>query len=423
MPPTHREERRQLFWSVYMIDRYVSCTRQKFPIIRDGECLVRLPGNGEAPADGRDGKGGLLSQLTTPSKHKSFEPNQYSLLVLMTSIMGSTARYMLSDYHMNDREAPWDRHSQYLSICTNLLYFESFTNTSAPLRQILGSDMFLANGRINQPKAGHTIFTHMIFHFCHCLLNHPFLLRRKVDSTRLNVPMTWMMNALKSGLEHARLLSQLVKEAEDCGFAIQASFHAYFLLIAGSILALYSNSSDARVKQEARHYFLWDLGSLEGAGKHFPRTLLVAQELRLFAESAHRFSDLLDVPTSKYEPDEGVARVLWTVVDYVAMVCSSASRSNMQLLSGKLSSLATATWEGDPVRPSSPLDDVTSEWDSLFAPLRSSMSPRVLENVTHLAGNDSNGFEFSLSDDQLDFLNDPVELLGMSNDQTRLTSF
>ncbi|KAK6380209.1 hypothetical protein LTS17_005398 [Exophiala oligosperma] len=418
MPPTHREERRSLFWSVYMIDRYVSCTRQKFPVIQDGECLVRLPGNSKPPGDdSHDERGALLSQLITPLKEKSLEPNQYSLLVLMTSIMGSTARYMLNDYHMSSQEAPWDRHSQYLSICTNLLYFESLTNTRAPLRQILGSQMFLSNGRINQPKAGHTIFTHLIFHFCHCLLSHPFLLRRKVDSTRLNVPTTWMMNALKSGLEHARLLSLLVREAEDCGFAIQASFHAYFLLIAGSIHALYSNSSDADLKQEAKRHFLWDLESLEGAGKHFPRTVLVARELKLFAESAHKFSDLLDIPTSKYEPDESFARVLWTMVDYVAMVCSSASPSSMQLLSSKITSMASATWQGDFIRPPSPLDNVPPERNSLFAPLRSSMSPEALEKVVNSTVNDLDGYQFSLPDDQLDFFNDSGELLGLPNDQ------
>lgn len=123
--------------------------------------------------------------------------------------------------------------------------------------------MLLPDGNIDPPRAGHAIFSVLLFHLCHCLLNHPFLLHQKVDASGLRVPATWMKNSLRSGVEHARALSALVRDAETAGFVMPTSFHGYFLLVAGSIDALYSYSPDPKTQNECFDYFLFDLESLE----------------------------------------------------------------------------------------------------------------------------------------------------------------
>lgn len=59
------------------------------------------------------------------------------------------------------------------------------------LSQVLRED-FTLDGSIDQQRLGHLLFSQMLFHLCHCLLSHPFLLREKLKAVQRQPPPSFL---------------------------------------------------------------------------------------------------------------------------------------------------------------------------------------------------------------------------------------
>lgn len=59
LPAIEQEERRRAFWSIFLLDRLVSCGQGRPPAISDEDCLVQLP------CDQRTFRNGLLKETVT----------------------------------------------------------------------------------------------------------------------------------------------------------------------------------------------------------------------------------------------------------------------------------------------------------------------------------------------------------------------
>ncbi|KIW81121.1 hypothetical protein Z517_04144 [Fonsecaea pedrosoi CBS 271.37] len=321
LPETVREERRRLFWSIYLLDRFVSCSKQRPPAILDSDCQVQLPCDELDFRQGIAQKTETLTNLGTgaSSGHPAYRPGQFALLVLMACVLGRCARYMLDNRDFAEERAPFNPQSDYVTISSILLYYESFIDSGRAVEEIVRLGMLKQDGVVDQQMVGHMILARVLFHLCHCLLNHPFLLRQRVNATQEKTPTTWLARSLEVGLEHAGRLTRVFRDAKDTGCTVATSFYGYCLLVAGTIHALYTHSQDPELQQESMGYLISDIAYLDDIARYWKNTKLIASGLRTFWGHSARFSSLLDPKPSPSTFSILDLEILWTSVDYGIM--------------------------------------------------------------------------------------------------------
>lgn len=256
-----QEERRRAFWSAYLIDKLISCSRDRPLVIHDEDCDVQLPCDEEPFQNGEWKKSPTLKQLLNGNTEATEIPSPFALVILMASIFGRCTRYVHKDRNVEDIP-PWHPKSELSAINSFLRLFELYSKTG--LQSIFG---LLATDR---HQSGHLIFAHTLFHLCHCLLNHPFLLRLRLRPFGSNVPPSFHSRALQIAKDNARQMVDLLRCASESGCLVESSFYAYCIAVAGGIHSLTSHLEQERssnVQPESGHNYQHCMEFLERLAK------------------------------------------------------------------------------------------------------------------------------------------------------------
>lgn len=245
LPTVEQEERRRTFWSVYILDKLISCGRSRPQIIYDHDCQLQLPCKEDMFRNSKAEMTLTLHRLSDWNTDLTDGPGPFTLVVFMSSILGRCTRYLCGE---RDDIPPWDTKSEYSTIGTRLLLFESYAkmDTATGLDAILMStSQDPQTGIVDQQRLGHHIFAHVLFHLCHCLLNHPFLLYLCCKPLRSKVPRSFLARALQTGVEHATLLIEFLETACQSGIRTESSFYSYCVAIAGGIHSIASHAEQS----------------------------------------------------------------------------------------------------------------------------------------------------------------------------------
>lgn len=244
--PMEREERRRVFWSVYLLDKLVSCGKARPPAVADEDCHVLLPCDENDLRAGRQSENtSTLGQILRWNSDNKNTPGSFALVILATSVLGRCARYMLHD-RSTDPILPWDVASEFWSLTSSLLLVESYLQVGIkPVGEILQGHL-TADGMIDSHISVHVVFSHTIFHLSHCLLSHPFLLRQYLQRLDARAPSAFLHRAFRTSCEHAKHLSALLETATLANCRVESSFYSYAATIAAGILTLNSHFEQAR---------------------------------------------------------------------------------------------------------------------------------------------------------------------------------
>ncbi|EWZ97181.1 hypothetical protein FOWG_04377 [Fusarium oxysporum f. sp. lycopersici MN25] len=83
----------------------------------------------------------------------------------------------------------------------------------------------------------HAVFASIVFHLCHCLISHPFLLALRLQHFKVKSPPNFLSKAYEACCEHASKIPSLLHRAQKAGCHVDASVYAYSTCVAGSILS------------------------------------------------------------------------------------------------------------------------------------------------------------------------------------------
>ncbi|PYI33605.1 hypothetical protein BP00DRAFT_485376 [Aspergillus indologenus CBS 114.80] len=239
LPAAEQEERRRAFWSVYLLDKLISCGRSRPLVILDQDCQIQLPCDETTIRLGEMKKTYTLHQLLNWNTEIAESPSPFALVILLASIFGRCTRYVYANRH-TDGIPPWDTESEYIAISSSLQLFESYaTSENASVVDNLRNSAE-ATGTLNQQELGHQTSAHTLFHLCHCLLNHPFVLKICLQPFGSKVPHSFVTRALQNGVDHATHLVRLLRDVSEAGGLVESSFYAYCVAIAGVILSIAS---------------------------------------------------------------------------------------------------------------------------------------------------------------------------------------
>ncbi|KAF7557746.1 hypothetical protein G7Z17_g498 [Cylindrodendrum hubeiense] len=121
-----REERRRVFWSVYMLDRLASCARARPPAVLEASCHLSLPCDEHLWRMHCDSKGHKLDDIVNQNAHTGEHPGYPALVIALTSIVGRCAQFMMQDDNDRKQKPPWDQSSDYAATCSDLLSLERY---------------------------------------------------------------------------------------------------------------------------------------------------------------------------------------------------------------------------------------------------------------------------------------------------------
>lgn len=248
---SQQEERRRLFWSLYLLERIICCSSGRPLAIIDSDCHVRLP---HETLDHRSAaSSGLGATMTLPKILKYNEAQRdplgnFSSAVLMASAASRATQYAFRD----EIEAlpPWDDQSEYGTIRSILFLFSSQMRRRFSESATQQQD-FLTNGKIDQRKIGHFLLARAFFHLTHCMLNHPFLLGLKLRKCQFDIPPSWLSDSRHECFVHSMALADLLFQAKALNCSTTA-FFCYCVMVAGSIQVLFLDVEDPTTQARAR---------------------------------------------------------------------------------------------------------------------------------------------------------------------------
>ncbi|CZR31710.1 uncharacterized protein FPRO_02134 [Fusarium proliferatum ET1] len=342
-----QEERRRVFWSVYLLDRLVSCGRGRPPAIVDASCHLQLPCDESIWREGLWAKTQSLDEMTNRTLSISQRQCPLAQVIAIAQILGRCAQYVLQDFNIRGPHPPWDPGSDFAGIESDLLHFEAYLEIQRPIDEIL-APYVLAEGVVDSQSSGPIIFSRALFHLCYCLLNHPFLLRRRINTCRNLAPISFIKRSSDLAWLHAQQMMVLIRESRKLGCSFHASSSGYAVTVAGSIIALRTYDEDSPTCQEAQILLEEALGYLDVIGHHWSNVRTMASKLRqvVYDGFAGRHMNSL---TQGLSFTAEMEETMWSLVDYNTM---SNQLSQDAQISGQ---------ESDGLMPNS--------WIDLFGPI------------------------------------------------------
>lgn len=247
LPPAEQEERRRVFWSVFLLDRLVSCGESRPLAIQEEDCHVQLPCDEETFQAGVWKKTATLKQVLTWKTGDQVEGlrSNFALVILAATALGRCAKHVLQDREM-DNVRPHDHKPLPLGPDCLLMLVDHHLQMQGPSLDTTLAQYRKLDGMLDDQVVGHIVFARVVFHLCHCLLNHPLLIRLRLQRLKVRISPVIFARAVQASCDHACELVTLLDNEALAGSHTHPSFYAYSICVSGSLLAMVVHAKHSR---------------------------------------------------------------------------------------------------------------------------------------------------------------------------------
>jgi hypothetical protein len=268
LPFSAQEERRRTLWSIYLLDKLATCGRHRPSLFLDRTLRLRLPCSEDS------------FETSTPEQMVTLEefPNiidthvehmeTLAPTIAMTSLLSQIANYAFGENITSDRKEPWDHTSEYQTIRSRLARFETFFDCYGDVQEKILS-RHLSPYEPNIKITESTIFTYTLYQLCYCLLQHPFLIRRRLEKSGFKPPANFLARTFSSCSHHARELTRTLENARHAQYKVSATFLSYSSLVAGSIHCLFQHSLDCLTRVQSVEALQSSIMHINEKGKYW----------------------------------------------------------------------------------------------------------------------------------------------------------
>ncbi|KAF2824423.1 hypothetical protein CC86DRAFT_420991 [Ophiobolus disseminans] len=325
VPQNEAEERRQTFWSVYILDKLGSCGRNRPPTLLDSDCTSRLPLNEYALRLEPAVDGPTLEDIRDiPEKALLDSSDHFALAIFMVSAFGDVVKWAFK-HGAADTRLPWDARSRFAHINGILTSFESYSEAcDGNFAEIIDRD-FVFEGTLNERAASHFSVAHVLYHTNQCLLHHPFLLRQHLKSSEVKAPVNFLRGALSKSQEHAIHLTAILHVLQQRGCKTYPSFYGYAAGLAGLVHRLHARNSTGTERWVAEANWSSCVHFLEQEPVLWESYRRISGVLKDFEPAVELATSLLSPCLDPIPLDSATEEYLWQVCDY-AWLTNSARR-------------------------------------------------------------------------------------------------
>ncbi|KAK1760621.1 nitrogen assimilation transcription factor nit-4 [Echria macrotheca] len=225
--PIEREVRRRLFWSCYLLDKFMACGSKRPSLVADNTILLRLPCWAPTPVslpvEGDFFQSGSNLQYLQSTGKKS--QGSSSMLIDICRILGTTNRYLAAGGVKGDSHFPWHSLSNLSKIRQDLDIWASGT-----------ADMFSSlDALFGQADSTVLVLSKLIYHLVHCLVYRPFLPIDLAELAGTGQHQSWQIEATNMCFLHANAIAELVELGKQASSIEWPAFVGYCICTAGTV--------------------------------------------------------------------------------------------------------------------------------------------------------------------------------------------
>ncbi|VBB76120.1 Putative protein of unknown function [Podospora comata] len=225
--PTERETRRKLFWSCYLLDRFMACGSKRPSLIADRAIILRLPSwlpvPGSLPADGDYFQSYTNLQYLQGTGKKA--QGSSGMLIDICRILGTTNQYLAAGGVKGDSHFPWHSLSNLSKIRQDLDVWASGTQ-----------DVFSSlDSLFGQPDSTVLVLSKLVYHLIHCLIYRPFLPIDLSELTGTGQHQSWQIEATNMCFLHANAIAELVEVGKRTASIEWPAFVGFCISTAGTV--------------------------------------------------------------------------------------------------------------------------------------------------------------------------------------------
>jgi len=222
-----REMRRRIFWTCYLLDRFMASGSKRPSLIADKTILLRLPcwspNPATLPMEGEFFQNGSNLQCLQGSGKKS--QGSSGMLIDITRILGITNRYLASGGVKGDSHFPWHSLSSLSKIRHDLDIWASGTQeVCSSLDTLFG-----------QPDSTVLVLSKLVYHLIHCLIYRPFLPIDLAELAVIGQHQSWQIEATNLCFLHANAIAELVEVGKQNPLIEWPAFVGYCICTAGTV--------------------------------------------------------------------------------------------------------------------------------------------------------------------------------------------
>jgi hypothetical protein len=222
-----RETRRRLFWTCYLLDRFLSCGSRRPCLISDRAILLRLPCWSPNPAslpiegDFFQSYANFQHIQAGGKKHQGSS----AMLIDICRILGITNQYLAAGGVKGDSHFPWHSLSNLSKIRQELDIWASGTE-----------ELFSSlNSLFRRPDSTMLVLSKLIYHLIHCLIYRPFLPIDLAELAGSGQHQSWQIEATNLCFLHANAITELVELGRQAGSIEWPAFVGYCICTAGTV--------------------------------------------------------------------------------------------------------------------------------------------------------------------------------------------
>ncbi|KAK3327141.1 fungal-specific transcription factor domain-containing protein [Cercophora scortea] len=225
--PVEREMRRRLFWSCYLLDRFMACGSKRPSLIGDKNILLRLPCWSPSPAslpvEGDFFQSGSNLQYFQGSGKRS--QGSSGMLIDISRILGTTNRYLAAGGVKGDSHFPWHSLSNLSKIRQDLdIWASGAEDVFSSLDTLFG-----------QTDSTALVLSKLIYHLVHCLIYRPFLPIDLAELAGSGQHQSWQIEATNMCFLHANAIAELVELGKQAASIEWPAFVGYCICTAGTV--------------------------------------------------------------------------------------------------------------------------------------------------------------------------------------------
>ncbi|KAE8556405.1 hypothetical protein TMatcc_003767 [Talaromyces marneffei ATCC 18224] len=227
---TEKEMRRRLFWTCYMMDRFVACGSRRPCLISNDSILLRLPSwsssasSHNLPVEGElFNNSGINIQLSVDPRRRG-QPS-IVLLIDIIRILGITNRYLATGGVKGDSHFPWHSMSNLSKIRQELDLWGAGVQ-----------DIFISvESLFTHPESTTLFLSKLIYHLIHCLIYRPFLPLDLAELRGTGQHQSWQIEATNLCFLHSNAIVELVEFGRNSSLVEWPAFISHCVCTAGTV--------------------------------------------------------------------------------------------------------------------------------------------------------------------------------------------